>query len=288
MLAALGAALAAGGPAATAATSDGRYFPCGDNFAKRVAIASGFDRVAARVNTNYRSPRFWIPQQVICADFDQDDNDEMVFSLGAMGGTDPWAFFDLPNGQAGEATYSFPTIAERGLYPNRRLTQVRVGGVPMIRETRRLYGPGDPHCCPKGGEAFRVIGFRRGHYRVIARSTRRPPPIRRARLSARRASIAIGRFLTVKFQGAWLNRVAGSLNCNRKLSFNVRRCKFSFGIGDSGYSGQARVAHYRRDSRKFARVGYRVQHVNEYCVAVNEGSRNECTSVSRGKKRVPM
>jgi hypothetical protein len=55
------------------------FFPCTQDFANRVAIASGFDKRAAGVNSNYRDPRFWGAHPPLCADFDSDGSDEMAF-----------------------------------------------------------------------------------------------------------------------------------------------------------------------------------------------------------------
>jgi len=160
--------------AASAATADGRYYPCNQDFANRVAIASGFDKRAAKVNSNYRDPRFWEAHSPLCADFDSDGSDEMAFPLGAMGGTDPWAIYEVPAGDPSQATYLFPTLAQKGRYPNRGLSLIHLDGVPAIREKRRLFRPKDPHCCPGGGTRFRIIGFEEGRFRVLETYARRP------------------------------------------------------------------------------------------------------------------
>jgi hypothetical protein len=144
--------------AAGAATSDGTSFPCTDTFAKQVAIESGFVAAANKVTQNhYDNPRFWEAAQTVCADFDGDGNEEMVTSLASMGGTEPWAFFDVPNGRAVEATYAFPTISGYSgpLYANHTLELVRVEGIPAIRDKRRLFRPRDAHCCPTRGTFIR-------------------------------------------------------------------------------------------------------------------------------------
>ena len=98
----------------------------------------------------------------------------MAFPLGAMGGTDPWAIYEVPSGDSSKATYSFPTLAQRGRYPNRGLKLIHLDGVPLIREKRRLFRPKDAHCCPRAGAKFRLIGFENGRYTVIDTYTRRP------------------------------------------------------------------------------------------------------------------
>ena len=163
-------------PTANAARSDGQFFPCTDAFAKQVAIASGFVEVVnAKTRDHFSNSNFWDATQTVCADFDQDGNDEMVFSLSSMGGTDPWAFFDIPpSGLAPGATYSFPTIQFDRLYPNHRLELVRWEGNPAIRDIRRLFRPRDAHCCPTGGLFIRVIGTIGGGYEVLSSEVTRP------------------------------------------------------------------------------------------------------------------
>jgi hypothetical protein len=281
-LASLLVAVFAVGPA-LGASSEGHPYPCTDSFAKQVAIESGFAERAGSVNPNYENPQFWLATQTICADFDQDGNDEMVFTLGAMGGTDPWAFFDVPGGQSAGSTYSFPTIDEAENYPNHRLELVRVEGIPAIRDTRRLFKPRDAHCCPTGGELIRVIGFREGGYEVLESSIERPDGLHKARLAAGAARSAASDFLSRKFEAAWYDRNGGRLNCNRRLAFNVRRCDVAFQIGDSGWFGSVRVGLLERSPQdRRARIRYRIQQLDEYCAFVLHGPRSRCLKTLRG------
>jgi hypothetical protein len=274
-------ALSAG--ATHAATSDGRYFPCADSFAKKVAIESGFAEVAAEFNPAYEDPEYWLAQQTVCADFDLDGNDEIVFTLGAMGGTDPWAFFDVPNGQASASTYSFPTIYDKGNYPNHALELVRVEGAPAIRDKRRLFRPRDAHCCPTGGLVVSIVGFREGRYEVLGSRVQKPPPLHKVRLTVAEARTAVSAFLERKYEAAWYDRNGGRLNCNRRLSFNTRKCSVAFQIGDSYWFGDVRIGLMQRGpSDKRARIHYRITRLNEYCAAVQHGSPAECQTTSRG------
>jgi len=273
-----------GGGTARAATSEGHPFPCTDNFAKQVAIASGFAEAASKFTLDhYEDPRYWEVQQTVCADFDQDGNEEMVFSLGAMGGTDPWAFFDVPNGQASAATYSFPTINDPGLYPNHSLELVQVEGVPAIRDKRQLYKPHDAHCCPTGGLYIRVVGFQEGQYRVIESTIQRPPALHKARLTVGAARSAVSDFLSRKFGAAWYERNGGRLNCNHRLAFNTRRCDVGFQIGDSSWFGNVRASLLERSSRdRHARIHYRIQQLDEYCAFVLHKPQARCLKTIRG------
>jgi hypothetical protein len=276
-----------GANTAHAALSDGQIFPCTDNFAKRVAIASGFAERARESNSNYRDPRFWEATQTVCADFDQDGNDEMVFALSAMGGTNPWAFFDVPNGNAAESFFSFPTVGEGGLYPNHALELVRVDGVPAIRDKRRLFRHRDAHCCPTGGALIRVVGFREGSYTVIDSFRRRPPGLHKARLSVDAARTAVARFLGRRYGAAWYERAGGRLICNRRLAFNVRKCEIGFVIGDTGYFGPVRIALLERESGdRHARIRYRISRLNEYCVFALHKPPALCTKVDRGSTQL--
>jgi hypothetical protein len=270
-----------------AATSDGTNFPCTDAFAKEVAIASGFAEAAARVNPNYGNPKFWLAMQTVCADFDGDGNEEMVFSLGAMGGTDPWAFFDIPNGRASEATYSFPTIDRHGLYPNHGLELVQVEGRPAIRDKRRLFRPRDGHCCPTGGQLIRVVGFLGDSYSILESDVIRPPGLHKARLTTGLAKSAAAQFLGRKYGEAWYQRAGGRLICNRRLAFNVRKCEVSFVIGDSGFFGPLRIAFFERGpGDQHAVVRYRITRIDEYCAFVLHKPPRRCTKVDHGTARI--
>lgn len=272
-----------GAEASHAATSDGRYFPCTDSFAKKVAIESGFAEAAAEFNPAYEDPEYWLAQQSVCADFDLDGNDEIVFTLGAMGGTDPWAFFDVPSGQASASTYSLPTIYDKGNYPNHALELIRVEGVPAIRDQRRLFRPRDAHCCPTGGLVVRVVGFREGRYQVLESRVQKPPPLHKVGLTVAEARTAVSAFLDRKYEAAWYDRNGGRLNCNRRLSFNTRKCSVAFQIGDSYWFGDVRIGLMQRGpSDKRARIHYRITRLNEYCAAVQHGSPAECQTTSRG------
>lgn len=270
--------------AASAATSEGHYFPCTDSFAKQVAIASGFAEAASKFTLDhYEDPRYWEAQQTVCADFDQDGNEEMVFSLAAMGGTDPWAFFDVPNGQASASTYSFPTVDASALYTNHGLELVQVEGIPAIRDQRHLYKHRDSHCCPTGGLFTRIVGFRGGQYQVLESFIQRPPALHKARLTSGVARSAVSDFLSRKYGAAWYERNGGRLNCNRRLAFNVRKCAVGFQIGDSGWFGDVRVGLLERSSRdKRARIHYRITQLDEYCAFVLHGPPSRCLKTSHG------
>lgn len=272
---------------ASGAVSDGEYFPCDDDFAKQVAIASGFADAAGEINPNYEDPRFWRATQAVCADFDQDGNDEMVFALGAMGGTDPWAFFDVSHGRAQGSSFAFPTIDEGARYPNHRLELVRVEGAPAIRDTRRLFRPRDAHCCPTGGQLIRVIGLRDGRYMVLESVIERPPGLHKARLRAGTARNAAAQFLGRKYEESWYSRAGGHLICNRRLAFNVRRCEVSFVIGDSGFIGPLWIALLERGpGDQHARIRYRINRIDEYCVFVLHRPQRRCIKVDRGTARL--
>jgi hypothetical protein len=230
-----------------------------------------------------KTPRIGSLDRPFCADFDLDGNDEMVFALGAMGGTDPWAFFDVPNGQAGASTYALPMLYDKGNYPNHALELVWINGIPAIRDKRRLFKPRDAHCCPKGGLLVRIVGFRDGRYQVLDSRTQRPPPLHKARLTAGEARSAVSAFLKRRYKAAWYDRNGGRLNCNRRLSFNARKCAVAFQIGDSYWFGDVTIGLTQRGpSDKRARINYRITQLNEYCAAVLHGSPAECQKTSRG------
>jgi hypothetical protein len=267
---------------ATAASSDGQFFPCTDTFAKQVATASGFADLAAQSNPNYSNSNFWLATQTVCADFDLDGNDEMAFTLGAMGGNDPWAFFDVPNGRASESVYVFPTISG-GRYPNRGLEFVQVEGIPAIRDTRRLFRHGDAHCCPAGGTSIRVVGFIGGSYGVLESSIERAPaPPHRTRLTVGMARSAAVEFLGRKYGEQWYGRYGGRLNCNRKTGFSSRKCYVSFGIGDAIWYGSVGVSLAGRIPNQRFRIRYRIKRLDEYCAVVQHGPPARCIKTERG------
>jgi hypothetical protein len=274
---------------AGAATSEGQSFECSDSFAKQVATASGFvDAVNAKTDDHYADPRFWEPAQTICADFDGDGNEEMVFSLGSMGGSEPWAFFDVPMGRASEATYSFPTIEWHPVrYPNHLLERIQFEGVPAIRDTRQLYRPSDGHCCPTGGRLIRTVGYRDGSYQVLASAAPRPPKrTPRPQLSVGGAKYAAAEFLGRRYEEAWYSRSGAQLKCNRRVAINVRKCDFEFVIGDSGWRGWLRVAVTGYGLKRVARIRYRVIHINEYCLFAEERSFRRCSDPERGQTQL--
>lgn len=280
-------ALLLGAGQASAAMSDGEYFPCDDEFAKQVAIASGFAEAAAEVNPNYEEAQFWKAMQTVCADFDQDGNDEMVFTLGAMGGTDPWAFFDVPHGLAAESSFAFPTIDRDLRYPNHQLELVRIEGIPAIRDTRRLFRRRDAHCCPTGGQLIRVVGLLGDRYSILETTIDRPRGLHKARLSAGTARNAAAQFLGRRYGEAWYSRAGGRLVCNQRLAFNVRKCEVSFVIGDSGFIGPLRISLLEREpGDQYARIRYRINRINEYCIFGLHRSPRSCTRVDRGTARL--
>ena len=277
---------------ASAAQSNGSYFPCTDSFAKEVAIDSGFVTAANRTTQNhYDNPRYWKAAQTVCADFDGDGNDEMVTSLASMGGTEPWAFFDVPLGKAAEATYAFPTISGYSgpPYANHTLELVWVEGQPAIRDKRRLFRRRDAHCCPTGGTFVRLVGFSEGSYSVLESETHRaraPAKKHKARVSQGLARSAAATFLGQRYGEAWYNRAGGRLKCNRRLAFNQRKCDISFVIGDTGWVGTVRISYLEQDSTsRWARAGFRVSRINEYCAFVEHGSRAECVHDEHGRTR---
>lgn len=285
---ALGAALWIA-PQAGAATSDGVSYPCTASFAKDVAIASGFvETVNGETEGAFASPRFWAAEQVSCADFDGDGSDEMAFALGSMGGTDPWAFFEIPGGRAPGATFAFPTIEWTGRYPNHALELVAFEGRPAIRDSRRLFRRRDAHCCPTGGTAIRVVGFRDGGYAVLATEVLEPPGLHPARLSAGSARNAVAQFLGRRYRGAWDGRSGGSLTCFRKLGLNARRCEVVFSIGDISYFGRILVKLFERGpGDRYARLAFRLTRFNEYC-AVLELPPRRCIRPEHGRTSVRL
>ena len=152
--------------AASAAQDNGHSYPCTPAFANQVAEGSRFAALAAHSNPNFRDPRFWEAVDPICQDFDGDGNTRWLSSSARWGGTNPWAFFDVPEGRPDQAIYSFPTISG-GTYPNHGLIALDDNEPPLVKDTRQLYRKYDPHCCPTGGRSIRVIGFRGGAYQVL-------------------------------------------------------------------------------------------------------------------------
>lgn len=164
------------GRAATAG-SDGIAFPCTKRFAKQVAIDSDFNGVAGILNPRYSNPRNWTAAQAICADFDEDGNDEMAFSLKTKNGIDPWAFFNVPYGRPGDASYFAMTISNGRHatfhFAEHHLHLVFVAGLPVIQDARQLYRPKDRNCCPSGAWFIRVVGFPNGKYKLFSSGVRR-------------------------------------------------------------------------------------------------------------------
>jgi len=285
---AIGLVLASG---AEAAQSDGHHFPCTQSYAKRVAYGSGFVDRANRVSPSFTDPRYWEPLPPLCADFDGDGSDEMVFSLGSMGSYYPWAFFDLTSQYPGQATYTYPTLSS-GRYPNHDLQIVREPGasVPFVQDTRRLFHPRDAHCCPTGGTYVRLIGFINSSYSVLHSVVHRPPRHRGphpTRLSAGYARYVVATAMRRRFGTVWTGRVGGRIGCGRKASFSVRRCEVAWGIGDAGFFGRVRVALFERGQNIVtARAKYRITMLDEYCAIVLHKPRSKCVRHYRGHARV--
>ncbi len=289
IFAVIGLAMLAAQTSATAAQTAGHAYPCTQAFAKRVAYGSGFVDRANQVRPSYTNPAYWGTSNPICADFDGDGNDEMVFNLGAMGGFDPWAFFNLPSTVPEESTYVFPTLSQ-GLYPNHFLELVDRGQfLPLIRDKRALYRRRDAHCCPTAGTQIRYVGFKRseGAYAVLGTYVNRPDTrLRRSRLSAGAARYDVAVAMRRRFGTVWSERAGGQIRCGRRSSFSVRRCDVAWGIGDAGYFGRVRVASFERARSVIARVRYRITRLDEYCAFVLHRPQRKCVRHYRGHTRV--
>jgi hypothetical protein len=79
------------------------------------------------------------------------------------------------------------------------------------------------------------------------------------------------------------------VNCKDSLAFNVRRCKFGWVIGDSGYVGFSRVALYERPNRtRIAVVRYRLRNIDEYCFFALHKPLAACERHRHGVGRVSL
>jgi hypothetical protein len=112
------------------------------------------------------------------------------------------------------------------------------------------------------------------------------PPIHLKRSTA---SYATQETVNRRFSESFLNRAGGSVNCKRKVSFNVRHCKIQWVIGDAYYAGGTTVGLYERANRsRLATVSYRIHEIDEYCVFVRHEPVARCDRHFRGRTRVGL
>ncbi len=112
------------------------------------------------------------------------------------------------------------------------------------------------------------------------------PPVHLKRSAA---SYATQEALNRRFHEGYEYRAGGAVNCKRKISLNVRRCKVSWVIGDASYIGVTTVALYERTNHsKLAIVRYRIHGIDEYCVFVRHEPVARCDHHFHGRARVGL
>jgi hypothetical protein len=110
------------------------------------------------------------------------------------------------------------------------------------------------------------------------------PPVHLKRSAA---SYATQETVNRRFNESFQNRAGGSVNCKRKVSFNVRNCKIEWVIGDAYFVGGTTVGFYERANRsRLATVHYRIHEIDEYCVYVRDEPVARCDHHFHGRARV--
>lgn len=103
------------------------------------------------------------------------------------------------------------------------------------------------------------------------------------------ASYATQETVNRRFSESFTNRAGGSVNCKRKVSFNVRHCNIEWVIGDAYYVGKTTVGLYERaNGSKLATVSYRIHEIDEYCVYVRHEPVDRCDHHFHGHGRVGL
>ncbi len=119
---------------------------------------------------------------------------------------------------------------------------------------------------------------------AVAQTAGASHKVRLNRSTARYASRVL---LDRRFSDSYSNRAGGSISCMRKVAFNKRRCRVSWGIGDAGYMGRTRVTLFERRNRaRFGVVHYRIHLIDFYCTDVEHHPISQCDRHYHGRGRV--
>ena len=114
------------------------------------------------------------------------------------------------------------------------------------------------------------IGCRGGESQFVFTGTLEPPVLL---LSAQGALNAISDALGERLGSSFRSGYAKVGECKFGAAQNIRRCRFSWYLGDSFFSGRARV---RLDSLRIGWVRGSVREINEYCLRVAHEPRRRC------------